>query len=135
MVPQPFLYFLCIIFNTAVGKKRTIGVIYEIHYYCSNSFFGVQWLDEVPFLTDYGFGHGRISTTVKLWAVKTGFDQALSLYAIVLCTIFLINAFILTGYLVKWRMIQELHIVKLQDLEARSDKEVLNLVHDLKKPH
>lgn len=96
--------------------------------------FGVQWLDEVPFLTTYGFGHGAISTKVKQWAIEIGFDQALSLYAIVLCSIFLINAFILTGYLVRWRIIQELHIVKLEAIEARSDKEVLNLVHDLKTP-
>jgi signal transduction histidine kinase len=96
--------------------------------------FGVQWLDEVPALTNYGFGHGAISTKVKQWAIEIGFDQALSLYAIVLCSIFLINAFILTGYLVRWRIIQELQIVKLEALEARSDKEVLNLVHDLKTP-
>ncbi|WP_379947462.1 sensor histidine kinase [Ectobacillus funiculus] len=126
------LILLCIILIQLLEKGR-LGLFMK-SIIIVQILFGVQWLDEVPFLTDYGFGHGRISTTVKLWAVKTGFDQALSLYAIVLCTIFLINAFILTGYLVKWRMIQELHIVKLQDLEARSDKEVLNLVHDLKTP-
>jgi len=96
--------------------------------------FGVQWLDEVPYLTTYGFGHGAVSTKVKQWAVEMGFSQTLSLYAIVLCSIFLLNAFILTGYLVKWRIIQELHLVKLEALEARSNKEVLNLVHDLKTP-
>lgn len=96
--------------------------------------FGVQWLDEVPFLTHYGFGHGAISTKVKLWAIEMGFSQALSLYAILLCSIFLLNAFILTGYLVRWRVIQELHLIKLEALEARSDREVLSLVHDLKTP-
>jgi two-component system, sporulation sensor kinase B len=96
--------------------------------------FGVQWLDEVPFLTNYGFGHGSISTKVKLWAIEMGFSQALSLYAILLCSIFLLNAFILTGYLVRWQVIQELHLIKLQALEARSDREVLSLVHDLKTP-
>lgn len=96
--------------------------------------FGVQWLDEVPFLTNYGFGHGAISTKVKLWAIEMGFSQTLSLYAILLCSIFLLNAFILTGYLVRWRVIQELHLIKLEALEARSDREVLSLVHDLKTP-
>ncbi|MDQ0859618.1 HAMP domain-containing sensor histidine kinase [Bacillus sp. V2I10] len=96
--------------------------------------FGLQWLDEVPFLTAYGFGHGAISTQVKQWAVQIGFVQSLSLYGLVLCSIFLINSVILTNYLVKWRISQDLHLVKLKALEARSDREVLNLVHDLKTP-
>lgn len=126
------LILLCVILLQLLEKGR-LGLFMK-SIIIVQILFGVQWLDEVPFLTDYGFGHGAISTKVKQWAIKIGFDQALSLYAIVLCTIFLMNAFILTGYLVKWRMIQELHIVKLQALEARSDKEVLNLVHDLKTP-
>lgn len=126
------LILLCVVLLQLLEKGR-LGLFMK-SIIIVQILFGVQWLDEVPFLTDYGFGHGAISTKVKQWAIKIGFDQALSLYAIVLCTIFLMNAFILTGYLVKWRMIQELHIVKLQALEARSDKEVLNLVHDLKTP-
>ncbi|MGM7722872.1 sensor histidine kinase [Metabacillus sp. Hm71] len=96
--------------------------------------FGVQWLDEVPFLTAYGFGHGAVSTKVKQLAVQIGFVESLSLYSLVLCAIFLINAVILTGYLIRWRIIQDLHLVKLEALEARSDREMLNLVHDLKTP-
>ncbi|WP_028401300.1 sensor histidine kinase [Ectobacillus panaciterrae] len=96
--------------------------------------FGVQWLDEIPFLTTYGFGHGAISTKIKQWAVQIGFVQSLSLYSLALCSIFLINAVILTGYLVRWRISQDLHRIKLEALEDRSSKEVLNLVHDLKTP-
>jgi signal transduction histidine kinase len=96
--------------------------------------FGVQWLDEVPFLTQYGFGHGPISSKVKQWAIEMSFNQTLSLYAIVLCSIFIVNAFILTGYMVRWKIIQEFHQIELEALEARSNKEALNLVHDLKTP-
>jgi signal transduction histidine kinase len=96
--------------------------------------FGVQWLDEVPFLTAYGFGHGAVSTKVKQLAVQIGFVESLSLYSLVLCAIFLINALILTGYLIRWRIIQDLHLLKLEALKARSDREMLNLVHDLKTP-
>ncbi|WP_260288775.1 sensor histidine kinase [Peribacillus aracenensis] len=126
------IILLCIILVQLLEKGR-LGLFMK-SLILVQILFGVQWLDEVPFLTRYGFGHGAISTNVKKWAIEIGFDQALSLYAIVLCSIFLINAFILMGFLVRWRIIQELHIIKLEALEARSDKEVLNLVHDLKTP-
>ncbi|MED3726371.1 HAMP domain-containing histidine kinase [Priestia filamentosa] len=129
----PALLVLLFIILTPFFEKRQLGFfmrsIILIHI-----LFGVQWLDEVPFLTQYGFGHGPISSKVKQWAIEMSFNQTLSLYAIVLCSIFIVNAFILTGYMVRWKIVQEFHQIELEALESRSNKEALNLVHDLKTP-
>ncbi|UFJ38872.1 HAMP domain-containing histidine kinase [Brevibacillus humidisoli] len=100
--------------------------------------FGVKWLNLVPFLSAYGFGHGSVSIQVKEMAVQLGFDQVLTLYSVVLCLIFMINAIVLGVYLgvyaEKWTISQELHRAQLEAMESRSGREVLHLVHDLKTP-
>lgn len=100
--------------------------------------FGVEWLNEVPFLTSYGFGQGSISSRVNQLAVEIGFEQVLTLYAVVLCLIFVINAVILAVYMgiyaEKLIMSQDLHFAQLTVAESRAGREVLHLVHDLKTP-
>ncbi|WP_409252919.1 sensor histidine kinase [Bacillus sp. SCS-153A] len=100
--------------------------------------FGVQWLDVVLFLSPYGFGQGPISSQVKKIAQEIGFDGVLSLYSVLLCSIFIINALVLAIYLAvsqqKWEMKQSFGHIQGEALQSRSGREVLHLVHDLKTP-
>ncbi|MFC4767772.1 sensor histidine kinase [Effusibacillus consociatus] len=104
----------------------------------SQLFIGLQWLDVVPFLSSYGFGRGPISSELKELAIRIGFDQALGLYGIVLCLIFVIHAVVLAVFLAmaaqKWMITQTLHLAQLEAMESRAGREVLHLVHDLKTP-
>lgn len=104
----------------------------------SQLIFGVAWLNQVPFLTPYGFGLGSLSIKVKQVAIQIGFGQVLALYANVLFFIFIASAITLWIYLVlyveKWAISQDLHRAQLEAQESRSGREVLHLVHDLKTP-
>ncbi|UOQ45164.1 HAMP domain-containing histidine kinase [Halobacillus salinarum] len=104
----------------------------------SQLLFGFQWLDTVTFLTYLGFGNGPISAELKSIAIDLGFGTTLSFYSIVLCAVFIINAGILAIYLTvseqKWKMLQDLDVARLEMVEARSGREALHLVHDLKTP-
>lgn len=104
----------------------------------SQLIFGVTWLNQVPFLTRYGFGLGSLSIKVKQAAIQMGFGNVLTLYANVLFFIFVANAITLWTYLVlyteRWAISQDLHRAQLEAQESRSGREVLHLVHDLKTP-
>jgi len=104
----------------------------------SQLIFGVTWLNQVPFLTPYGFGLGSLSIKVKAAALQIGFAEVLSLYANVLFFIFVASAVTLWIYMVlymeKWAISQDLHRAQLEAQESRSGREVLFLVHDLKTP-
>ncbi len=100
--------------------------------------FGLQWLNAVPFLTQFGFGHGPISMEIKNMALEINFEETLNLYSVLLCLIFVINAIVLAVYLIvseqKWLIRQELNRAKLDAVQSRSGREALHLVHDLKTP-
>jgi two-component system, sporulation sensor kinase B len=119
-----------------LGKGRLRPVTKSI--ILAQLLFGVQWLDVVFFLTPYGFGQGPISSEVKRLAQETGSEQVLSLYSLLLCGIFIVNALVLAVYLAvsqqKWEMKQSLGHVQVEALQSRSGREVLHLVHDLKTP-
>lgn len=104
----------------------------------SQLIFGVAWLNQVPFLTPYGFGHGSLSIKIKEAAIQIGFGQVLTLYANVLFLIFMASAITLWIYLIlymeKWAISQDLHRAQLEAHTSRSGREVLHLVHDLKTP-
>lgn len=104
----------------------------------SQLIFGVAWLNQVPFLTPYGFGEGSLSLKIKEAAIQIGFGQVLTLYANVLFLIFMASAITLWVYLIlymeKWAISQELHRAQLEAHTSRSGREVLHLVHDLKTP-
>ena len=104
----------------------------------SQLIFGITWLNQVSYLTPYGFGQGSLSMKVKQDAIQIGFDQVLALYANVLFFIFVASSIILWIYFVlyteKWAISQDLHRAQLEARESRSGREVLHLVHDLKTP-
>ena len=130
------LLLLAILLLQAFEKDRLKPIIKTI--ICSQLIFGIEWLNEIPSLSQYGFGQGSISKELKDIAVQIGFEQSLTLYSLTLCLIFVINAVILAVYFSlaeqRWRIKQELHYAQLEAMQSRSGREALYLVHDLKTP-
>ena len=129
------IWVIIIIMQMFSSKKINIGMKLLV---LSQLIFGITWLNQVSFLTRYGFGLGSLSAKLKEAAIRINFVQVLDLYANVLFVIFVSSAVVLWIYLVlyteKWAISQELHRVHMEAQETRSGSEVLHLVHDLKTP-
>lgn len=130
-----FLWLTIVVMQKLSKQKLNMGMKLLVF---SQLIFGVTWLNQVPFLTPYGFGRGSLSIKVKQAAIQIGFGQVLELYANVLFFIFVVSAITLWIYLVlymeKWTISQDLHRAQLEAYESRSGREVLHLVHDIKTP-
>ncbi|MDA8228166.1 MAG: HAMP domain-containing sensor histidine kinase [Desulfitobacterium hafniense] len=130
-----FLWITIVVMQKLSQNKLNLGMKLLVF---SQLIFGVTWLNQVPYLTRYGFGQGSLSSKVKQAAVQMGFGEVLALYANVLFFIFVASAITLWVYLIlymeKWAISQELHRAQLEAQESRSGREVLHLVHDLKTP-
>jgi len=130
-----FLWLSIVVMQKLSKQKLNMGMKLLVF---SQLIFGITWLNQVPFLTPYGFGRGSLSIKVKQAAIQIGFGQVLALYANVLFFIFVASAITLWVYLVlymeKWAISQDLHRAQLEAQESRSGREVLHLVHDLKTP-
>ena len=129
------IWILVIFMQKISNQKLNTGMKLLV---LSQLIFGITWLNQVPFLSPYGFGSGSLSAKIKEAAFTTGFDNVLALYANVLFFIFVASGLILWIYLVlyteKWTISQDLYRVQLEAQESRSGLEVLHLVHDLKTP-
>jgi len=130
-----FLWLSIVVMQKLSKQKLNMGMKLLVF---SQLIFGVAWLNQVPFLTPYGFGLGSLSIRIKQVAIQIGFGPVLSLYANVLFFIFVASAITLWIYLIlymeKWAISQDLHHAQLEANESRSGREVLHLVHDLKTP-
>ncbi|EGW38113.1 HAMP domain-containing sensor histidine kinase [Desulfosporosinus sp. OT] len=130
-----FLWLTIVVMQQLSKQKLNMGMKLLVF---SQLIFGVAWLNQVPFLTQYGFGQGSLSIKVKQAAIQLGFGRVLALYANVLFFIFVASALTLWIYLIlymeKWSISQDLHRAQLEAYESRSGREVLHLVHDLKTP-
>ncbi|MHB1405296.1 MAG: sensor histidine kinase [Desulfitobacteriaceae bacterium] len=130
-----FLWLTIVVIQKLSKNKLNMGMKLLV---LSQLIFGVTWLNQVPYLTPYGFGQGSLSIKVKQAAIQIGFDQVLALYANVLFFIFVASAITLWIYFLlyteKWAISQDLHRAQLEAQESRSGREVLHLVHDLKTP-
>ncbi|ODA40532.1 HAMP domain-containing sensor histidine kinase [Desulfosporosinus sp. BG] len=130
-----FLWLTIVVMQQLSKQKLNMGMKLLVF---SQLIFGVAWLNQVPFLTQYGFGRGSLSIKVKQAAIQLGFGRVLALYANVLFFIFVASALTLWIYLIlymeKWSISQDLHRAQLEAHESRSGREVLHLVHDLKTP-
>ena len=130
-----FLWLTIVVMQKLSKQKLNLGMKLLVF---SQLIFGITWLNQVPFLTPYGFGQGSLSIKVKQAAIEIGFGQVLALYANVLFFIFVASAITLWIYLIlymeKWAISQDLHRAQLEAQESRSGREVLHLVHDLKTP-
>lgn len=130
-----FLWLTIVVMQKLSKQKINIGMKLLVF---SLLIFGVAWLNQVPFLSPYGFGQGSLSIKIKQVAIQIGFDKVLSLYANVLFFIFVASSITLWIYMVlymeKWAISQDLHRAQLEAQQSRSGREVLHLVHDLKTP-
>jgi len=130
-----FLWLTIVVMQKLSKQKLNMGMKLLVF---SQLIFGVAWLNQVPFLTPYGFGQGSLSIKVKQAAIEIGFGQVLTLYANVLFFIFVASAITLWIYLIlymeQWLISQDLRRAQLEASESRSGREVLHLVHDLKTP-
>lgn len=130
-----FLWLTIAIMQRLSHQKLNLGMKLIVF---SQLIFGVTWLNQVPFLTRFGFGLGSLSYKVKQAAIQMGLGDVLALYANILFVIFVFNAIVLwvylTLYIEKWAISQDLHRAQLEAQESRSGREVLHLVHDLKTP-
>ncbi|MDR3600067.1 MAG: HAMP domain-containing sensor histidine kinase [Desulfosporosinus sp.] len=130
-----FLWLTIVVMQKLSKQKLNMGMKLLVF---SQLIFGVAWLNQIPFLTSYGFGQGSLSLKVKQAALQIGFGQVLELYANVLFFIFVASAITLWVYLIlymeKWAISQDLHRAQLEAQQSRSGREVLHLVHDLKTP-
>ncbi|GAB6172061.1 HAMP domain-containing sensor histidine kinase [Paradesulfitobacterium aromaticivorans] len=130
-----FLWLTIVVIQKLSKNKLNMGMKLLV---LSQLIFGVTWLNQVPYLTPYGFGQGSLSIKVKQAAIQIGFGQVLALYANVLFFIFVASAITLWIYFIlyteKWAISQDLHRAQLEAQESRSGREVLHLVHDLKTP-
>lgn len=104
-----------------------------------------HWLDEIPYITKYGFGRGNISIQIKNAAEARGDERLLSLFSISMLAALFISVVILFVLLYKEHYLkvvteknkaitEELHVAQIEALQLRSSSEVENLVHDLKSP-
>lgn len=141
-IPAISLVFAILIVNRNHNMARS--VVHKITVFAL-LLFGVEWLDIVPILTDYGFGRGNVSHYLKDVALLNNIDDFLSIVGISLCFIFVSNAFIIARLLnIYTREIKAVeHALELEHLnnqlqvksiENRSLREIQALVHDLKTP-
>lgn len=130
-----FLWITIVIMQKLSQRKLNLGMKLLVF---SQLIFGVTWLNQVPYLTRYGFGLGSLSIKVKQAAIQMGFAKVLNLYAIILFLVLVAGAITLWVYLLlyieKWAISQDLHLAQLEAQQSRSGREVLHLVHDLKTP-
>lgn len=106
---------------------------------------GIQWLDVIPSLSDFGFGMGETSQDIKQVASFIDSEEILTLSALIFLIIFTVNAILIAKIIsdqhklimateINKRVEAELAETRFKALEARNFMELRNLVHDLKTP-
>ncbi|PBB07110.1 sensor histidine kinase [Salimicrobium humidisoli] len=130
------LLLLSILFLQLFGRQNMRPLFMSFVF--SQLLFGYQWLDIVPALTSFGFGGGEVSVLVKSTSSAIGFENTLSIYSLLFSAVFIVHALVFAVYLTvveqKWKMRKDLESARLEMVEARSGREALHLVHDLKTP-
>lgn len=107
--------------------------------------FAFQWLDIVPALTGLGFGHGEISSTLKITVEVLNAESLFNLFGLVAAGVLLTSGLISAKFMVDYEQLlslarlekeHSLHIERMRSeaVLARSYRETQALVHDLKTP-
>ncbi|MDO5718086.1 MAG: HAMP domain-containing sensor histidine kinase [Tissierellia bacterium] len=106
---------------------------------------GLQFLDLIPFLTDYKIGHGEISLDIKNLGILFGLSEFMDYFFITMTFIFLFFGIIYMIQLSKENKINLLSSMNmraknkiykshLEALELRNYREINNIAHDIKTP-
>lgn len=107
--------------------------------------FGLQWLHVAPVMSVYGFGAGAISRDIKMAALVMDVGGLLNQVAFASSAFTVGLAFIMAKFMVdharhlhlarlQQRQERELLARRMETLEARTMREMRNLVHDLRGP-
>lgn len=106
---------------------------------------GLQWVDIIPFLSEYGFGRGEVSYEIKRTIEFMDAVDSVSFFSIMFFSFFILMSLMILKLLkdqnrdmnsIEQRneMSLELQELKIQSLKTRSYEEMQNLVHDLRSP-
>ena len=106
---------------------------------------GLQWLDLTPALTAWGFGHGEISMDVKVAATVMGAAPLLNHYTVAVCVLLVFMGLLLSKVMIDYRahirLVEEdrhrsveLARMQAEAVQARTQREVDSLAHDLRTP-
>ena len=163
LVTIPIFYYLIsyiydIDFVFAGPSYLTIFVIFLIHkrtedikpipikiLIISLFLFAIDWLDIVPFLSEFGFGRGEVIISIKQATEFLGAENVMNFLGFTFSFVIMLNAIILSqvviGYYHRLKLIREtqekeqrLKRVEMEAVKSRYLKELKHLVHDLKTP-
>lgn len=163
LVIIPIIYHLIswiydIAFVFAGPSYLTIIIILILHYLTKNIqhifiktiiislfLFSIDWLDIIPYLSNYGFGRGEIILSIREATEFIGAEYVINFFGFTFSIIIMINALILTRVVIYYynnlNLIEESRKKeeKIKDLELEAVKsryfsEIKHLVHDLKTP-
>jgi len=106
---------------------------------------GIQFLDIIPVLTDFGMGKGELSAYVKMGSVLLECDRIITIFSATVFAVLIINSFIIVRLvLYEHRLVsanakektmeKQIYVSRMQAMEMRSFQEIQSLVHDLKAP-
>lgn len=107
--------------------------------------FSIDWLDIVPFLSDYGFGRGEIIVSIREVTEFIGAEYIMNFFGFTFSIIIMINALILTRVVIYYynnlSLLEEskekeekIRELELEAVKSRYFSEIKHLVHDLKTP-
>lgn len=107
--------------------------------------FSIDWLDIIPFLSDYGFGRGEIIVSIREVTEFIGAEYIMNFFGFTFSIIIMINALILTRVVIYYynnlKLIAEtktkekkIRELELEAVKSRYFSEIKHLVHDLKTP-
>lgn len=105
----------------------------------------LQWFDEIPALTKWGFGHGTVTLKIKEAAVLLHDDRLLTTFAFIMSGIFTLFLVLQTRLLYqkhhlkisaieKQKADEAMYSAQIEALKLRTNSELSHLVHDLKSP-
>lgn len=113
------------LYNISYFKRSCIVIL---------SLIGVQFIDVIPSLTKYGFGRGEVSLDIKTASLLIDKFNVLTYASIILMIIFISFAILLNRVLKDQHTRINISLANLERIKLRTDREIKNLVHDLKTP-
>ena len=107
--------------------------------------FSIDWLDIIPFLSNYGFGRGEIIVSIREVTEFIGAEYIMNFFGFTFSIIIMINALILTRVVIYYynnlKLIEDsrekeekIRELELEAVKSRYFSEIKHLVHDLKTP-
>ncbi|MGM0601950.1 MAG: sensor histidine kinase [Bacillota bacterium] len=151
-----WIYDIAFVF--AGPSYLTIIIIFILHYLTkqihhifiktiiiSLFLFSIDWLDIIPFLSNYGFGRGEIIISIREVTEFIGAEYIMNFFGFTFSIIIMINALILTRVVIDYynnlNLIEEsrkkeekIRELELEAVKSRYFSEIKHLVHDLKTP-